>query len=77
MAVVTPQQYQILFVSQMDYLANKHGFRGKVLSSGEIRELINETCELVRQTFHIPDSEHLAYKEMMQTIVYGKNKGRK
>ena len=75
------EEYQKAFLEALDTYAANHGlrtqFRGKELSTGEIREMVDAACEDVRRIYKLSDSDHAAYKEMVLKATYGPNAGRK
>ena len=79
MKITTPQQYQYVYFQHQDFYAKQYGLDKpeRILTKSEIVHMVDGVCEEVRQLYKLTESEHLAYREMMRIIFFGKNKGHK
>lgn len=74
-----PQQYQYVFFKHMDFYAQRNGLatKDRKLDSKDVRRILDDVSEEIRQLYKVSDSDHIVYKGMMEIILFGKNKGRK
>lgn len=74
-----PQQYQYVFFQHMDFYAQRNGLtaKGRKLTTSDVRQILDDVCQEIREIYKLSEGDHIVYKGMMEIILFGKNKGRK